>query len=381
MENTQNKPTVILKPAPQRTDRIFTLEALARLHAAYEVVDLETIPSEALFEEALPRAFAIIGQPDLPAERLAKASALKAIINVEGNFFPNVDYEAAFWKGIRVLGCGTAYAQAVAEYALGLALDLARGISREDGAARLGREKYVAESNADAVLLSGAPVGFIGFGNLGKAMMRLLAPFRNTVRIYDPWLPSAVIEEAGGAAASLDEVLKKSKFVFVFATATSENAHFLGADQFALLQPGARLVLVSRANVADYDALYAALAAGRFYAAIDVWPEEPIPADSPFRMLENVVLSGHRAGGIPEAFYSIGEMVLDDLALLAAGLPPARLQVAAPELVGRYRNKPVGEDTQQQTCWNNDCMSNEQLMALMGITEEDVEEMEFLRNL
>ena len=53
------------------------------------------------------------------------------------------------------------------------------------------------------------------------------------------------------------------------------------------------------------------------------------------------MLSAHRAGGIEEAFHEIGAMVLDDLLLVARGLPPVRMQVAAPELVGRYRSRPV----------------------------------------
>ena len=60
------------------------------------------------------------------------AEKLRVIMNVEGNFYPNIDYPTAFVRGVRVLGCGPAYAQPVAEYSLGLALDLARGISRED---------------------------------------------------------------------------------------------------------------------------------------------------------------------------------------------------------------------------------------------------------
>ena len=74
-----------------------------------------------------------------------------------------------------------------------------------------------------------------------------------------------------------------------------------------------------------------------FRAAVDVWPTEPVPDDSPFRALEGVVLSAHRAGGIPAAFAEIGDMVVDDLELMARGLAPVRLQQAAPELVGRYR--------------------------------------------
>ena len=103
-----------------------------------------------------------------------------------------------------MLGCGPAYAQAVAEFALGLALDLARGISREDRAFRAGRERYVADGNADAVLLRGADVGLIGFGNLGRALRPLLEPFRARVRCYDPWLPDATLAPAGRRRAALD---------------------------------------------------------------------------------------------------------------------------------------------------------------------------------
>ena len=337
-----DRPVVILSPAPQRRDRIFDPATLHRLHEHFAVVDLEDHHSPDAFAEALPSAFAIVGQPDLPAEVLHRASALRAIINVEGNFFPNVDYPTAFARGVRVLGCGTAYSQAVAEYALGLALDLARGISREDRAMRRGGEAYTADSNLDAILLRKAKVGFVGFGNLGRALRPLLLPFETTIRAYDPWLPAAVLEDAGVQPSTLDDTLAASDFVFVFATATRENQQFIDGAMLDLLRPGCRLILVSRAGVVDYEALYDRLARDRFVAAIDVWPEEPLSPEDPFRRLDNVILSAHRAGGIPAAFHSIGEMVCDDLDLMAKGLPPIRLQSAAPEIVGLYRNKPVG---------------------------------------
>jgi phosphoglycerate dehydrogenase-like enzyme len=339
---SDDKPTVILVPAPQRRDRIFTPAAWERLNDRFTVVDLEDDPSEDTWRAALPEAIAVVGQPDLDADTIASAPRLRAVLNVEGNFFPNIDYDAAFARGIRVLGCGPAYSQAVAEFALGLALDLARGISREDRAARAGREKYVWEGNVGAVLLRHADVGIIGYGNLGRALRPMLAPFSPRIRVYDPWLPEAVLREADVEPSGLDELLRESAFVFMFATATPDSAHLLDARRLALLPDGARLVLVSRAPVVDYDALLPEVASGRIHAGIDVWPEEPLPADSPFRSVENVVISGHRAGGISSAFESIGDMVVDDLELLAAGLPPVRMQVAAPELVTRYRNRPVG---------------------------------------
>jgi phosphoglycerate dehydrogenase-like enzyme len=206
---------------------------------------------------------------------------------------------------------------------------------------RRGEERYVAAGNADAILLARAPIGLVGYGNLGRALRPLLAPFTSEVRVFDPWLPPAVLEESGLLPASLEETLSRSIVVFVLATVTAESRHLLDARMLDLLPDGARVVLVSRAAVVDQDALLARVTAGRLLAAVDVWPEEPIPADSAWRRQEGAVLSPHRAGGIPQAFTAIGDMVVDDLELLARGLPPVRLQVAAPELVGRYRNRPV----------------------------------------
>ena len=329
----------MLSPAPQRRERIFTDTAWQRLQQQFTVVEVEADPDG--FDAALPEAFAIVGQPDLPTEALHRAGRLKAIVNVEGNFFPNVDYATAFARGVRVLGCGPAYAQPVAEFALALALDLARGITREDRAARQGRERYVSAGNADAILLRHASVGILGYGNLGRALHPLLQPFQPTIRVHDPWLPDAVLRDAGLQPATLAETLRHAQFLFVLATATAESEHLLDHSTLGLLPDQARVVLVSRAHVADYDAILEFVRAGRLLAGIDVWPEEPIPTDSPFRGEEGVIISGHRAGGIPEAFFSIGDMVCDDLELMAQGLPPVRLQPAAPELVGRYRNRPV----------------------------------------
>jgi len=96
------------------------------------------------------------------------------------------------------------------------------------------------------------------------------------------------------------------------------------------------LVLISRAHVVDFDALTELVLAGRFKAAIDVFPIEPFPADHPIRRAPGAVLSAHRAGSVKEGLWEIGRMVVDDLEVIARGLPPQRLQVAQPELVNRY---------------------------------------------
>jgi phosphoglycerate dehydrogenase-like enzyme len=337
----QRPPKVLLAATGRSTDVIFTPQALSALRGRFAVVEIEGDAADAELERQLPDAFAIVGQPDLPAERLQRARELRAVLNVEGNFFANVDYDTCFRNGVRVLGCGPAYADAVAEYALGLAIDLARGISREDRAFRAGRERYLEAGNAGALHLRGSDIGLIGYGNLGRALHRLLVPFVPTLRINDPWLPASVIAEAGAQPAKLEELLRSSVILFMLATVTPESAQLLNRDRVKMMRRGSRLVLISRAAVADYDAVLDRVAAGELLAAIDVWPEEPMPPGHRARAMEGLVLSAHRAGGTTAAFHRIGDMVLDDLTLISRGLPPARMQVAARELVGRYRNRPA----------------------------------------
>jgi phosphoglycerate dehydrogenase-like enzyme len=342
VEEMIDRPVVLLRPAPQRVERIFSPDALARLRERYTVIDGQADPSDELIDSCLGEVLAIIGQPDLPRERIERAPRLCAIFNVEGNVFPNVDYEACFERGINVAVCAPAYAQPVAEHALGLAMDLARGISREDRAFREGRERWVSAGNQDAILLRGSAMGLLGYGNIGRRLLPLLQAFRpSVVRCYDPWLPDALIREAGMEPGSLEVVLRTSTFLFILATVTAESMNLLDEERLRLIPPGARVVLSSRAAVVDFEAFVRCVAQGRFLAAIDVWPEEPAPPDHPARAVEGLVLSAHRAGGIPSAFFEIGEMVLDDLALVARGLPPVRNQLVSRELVTRYRSKPV----------------------------------------
>ncbi len=100
------------------------------------------------------------------------------------------------------------------------------------------------------------------------------------------------------------------------------------------VRPGAVLVLISRAHVVDFEALTELVLEGRFRAAIDVFPEEPLAADHPIRRAEGAVLSAHRAGSVREGLWEIGAMVVDDLEAITKGLPPQRLRAAQPELAG-----------------------------------------------
>ena len=233
------------------------------------------------------------------------------------------------------------FAKPVAELGLGLALDLARGITDADVAFRDGTEVWGLEGNLDARLLSASQIGFIGFGDLGKALHRLLNGFGVTPRVHDPWLPDSVLAEHGVLPASLNTVLRESDFLFVVASVTSDNAGFLDAEAFAAMRPGSNLILLSRAAVVDFPALLDAVASGHIRAASDVFPEEPPAADATLRTLPGLLRSAHRAGALQSAFYEMGDMVLADMALMDRGLPPQACKRAERETVARMRSLPV----------------------------------------
>jgi len=335
------KPTVISAPAPRRLDLVFTPPALADLKARY---DLHEAPMDALDRlppEVLTTARYIIGQPPIDEPLLARLESLRCVFNVEGNLLPNMPYHRLFERGIHVVTTAPVFALPVAEIGLGFALALLRDIPEADLAFREGREVWGLESNHDARLLSGTEVGLVGFGELGRALHRLLAGFRPRMRVFDPWLPASVIVEAGAEPADLSTVLRESDVVFVLAAVTDENRGFLGAPEFAAMREGAALILLSRADVVDFDALVAAVASGRIRAASDVFPKEPMPPDHPVRHLPGFLRSAHRAGALDLAFRRMGDMLLEDMALLDRGLPPLRCKRAERETVARLRSRPV----------------------------------------
>jgi phosphoglycerate dehydrogenase-like enzyme len=343
-----DQPLIIVDPQPRTLDGICDpptrrrLEALGRL----EISERESMPDDQ-FDRLLPEATLLIGQSAMPRARLERAPKLKAIFNVETNFLPNIDYAAARERGVWVLSPTAAFATAVAESALAMAIDLARGISAADRAFRAGRETYGHRGNGGCFQFTGAPVGLIGFGDLGRTLRALLVPFRNPVKVYDPWLPDELLRAHDTAPASLDEILSNSRVVFIFAAPSTENQHFIGRRELALLQPGSALLVMSRAAVVDFDALFDAISAKRIKAAVDVFPVEPVPANDPLRarfgdpLDDHLLLSAHRTGGMPEALQQIGRMMVADAELILRGLPPQLCRRADPAIAARLRSMPV----------------------------------------
>lgn len=338
---TDTRPLILSCPLPRSLELIFTPARLEDLRSRYKIVETTDEALAALPDDVLAQARYIIGQPPLDAALLARLSGLRCIFNVESNLINNMPYAEVFRRGIHVVTTGAVFARPVAEIGLGFALSLLRNIHGADADFRAGRELWGGDGNADARLLTGANVGIIGFGDLGRAVARVLTGFQPRLRVYDPWLPASRLLDAGAEPCDLDTVLAQSDVVFCTAAVTSENRAFLGADAFASMRQGALFLLLSRADVVDFAALMAAVGSGHILAASDVFPEEPLALDHPVRSLPGFLLSAHRAGALDSAFKQMGEMVFEDLTLLDRDLPPMVCKRAERETVARFRSKPV----------------------------------------
>ena len=338
-----SEPLIVVDPQPRGLGEIFDAPTRQRFERLGKLVIHDgagRMPAHQL-EELLPSVALLIGQTDMPRARLDRAPNLRAIINVETNFLQNVDYDECFKRGIHVLTPSSAFARPVAEMTLGMAIDLCRGITSADRAFRAGRERWLLDGAGGCFSLYGASVGLIGFGDLARAFVPLVAPFQCRVKAYDPWVSDLVMEGHGVASASLDEVLSGSQVIIVFAGVTSQNQGFLGKREFDLIAPGSIFLLMSRAAVVDYPEFLRQVASGRFRAASDVFPAEPAPADDPVRSVENLLLSPHRAGALPQALFDIGRQTVADAELILKGLPPLSCRRAQRETVALSRSKPI----------------------------------------
>lgn len=333
-------PLLFLDPYPRTEAMVYTPETAAALLGMGRVVaHWGSRAPDDLVEANLSEMTVIIGQTAMPKERLDRAPNLKAILNVKANWEPNIDYVEAQARGIHVLSAAPAMAPAVAEFCIGQAIALSRGLTDNRDRFKQGTEAYGIKGAERHYGLLGTPVGLIGYGNLGKELLPLLRPFGGRLMVHDPWLSDGYLRGQGLEPASLAEVLSEARVLFVLAGVTTENEGFLDRAKLELIAEDASVVLASRAEVVDFEALVEMGETGRLRVAIDVYPEEPVAADNPLRQTSNVLFTSHIAGALHASYARIREAMLDDTRQILKGLPPLRMQRADPTLAAKMRSR------------------------------------------
>ena len=284
---------------------------------------------------------------------LSAAEHLKVIACCRNEPAASVDIRAATERHIPVLFTPGRNAVAVAEYTFGLILSATRRIAAAHHALRY-TDQYTAgptmhaESRRDATaqwsLDPGAPfdtfqgpelfgrtIGIVGFGLIGQEIARLGRGFGMAVLAHDPYVSRSVLNAYDARPVDLFDLAAHSDIVAVAAKVSPETRGLISASVLRTMQPTAYFVNIARAATVDYDALIDILKAGAIAgAALDVYPVEPLPADSPLRTLDNVVLSPHLAGASTDVVRHHSRQIVDDLLRLERQERP--LHVANPEV-------------------------------------------------
>jgi D-3-phosphoglycerate dehydrogenase len=179
--------------------------------------------------------------------------------------------------------------------------------------------------------LFGRTIGIVGFGLIGQEIARLGCGFGMTVLVHDPYVSQAVLDAYDAQPVELLDLAARSDIVAVAAKVTPKTRGLISASVLRAMQPTAYFVNIACAAIVDYDALLDVLKSGAIAgAALDVYPVEPLPADSPLRTLDNVVLSPHLAGASTDVVRHHSRQIVDDLLRLERGERP--LHVANSEV-------------------------------------------------
>lgn len=233
------------------------------------------------------------------------ASKLRAVARV-GVGYDSIDVPAASDHGVAVAITPGTNHDSVAEQAVSFITAIFRDVACRDREVRGGvwRRNCVRR-------LAGNTLGLLGLGRIGKALVPRAHGLGLNVIAYDPYPDRAFAEKHNVRLMSLDDVLAKADIVSLHLPCTAETTDLINSKTLAKMKPGAVLINTSRGGLVDEKALIAALRSGQLSAAgLDVFKVEPLPANSPFLKLDNVVLAPHMGG--------IDQTALDAMSTLAA---------------------------------------------------------------
>ena len=321
--------------APFSAEGIARLAALGRaVHEPWTETGTLWDPAELGARLAAEGFDALAAEADFLFEELFDAAPGLRIAAVCRGALNHVDLDAATERGAAIVHTPGRNAQAVAEFVVGQMVALARHVPAaerlvRDGAWTEPAEAYIRFQGRE---LAGATLGVIGLGAIGRAVARIAAGFGMQTLAYDPYAP----EMEGVEMTALDDLLAASDFVSAHVPETPETAGMLSAERIASMKRGAYFVNAAAPSIADSSALAAALAEGKLAgAALDVHEAHPIPPDSPFLRLPNVLLTPHIGGATRETVERHSAMAAGDFERFSRGERPVHL--ANPEVWGRLR--------------------------------------------
>ncbi len=283
-------------------------------------------PRELVLKEARNRD-GILSLLTTPIDRevMDRAGANLKVISNYAVGFDNVDIEEATRRGIPVGHTPDVLTATTADFAFTLLMSCARRLVEGDKYVRAGSWQTWGPSLLLGQDISGATLGILGFGRIGRGMARRGSGFSMRILFYDDYIadddPS--IAELGVEKVDFDYLLQESDFISIHTPLTPETHHFIDAAAFAKMKSTAIVINTARGPLVDPGALYTALSSGQIlYAGLDVTDPEPVPLDSPLLGLDNIVIAPHIASASVVTRSKMAEMAAQNL---IAGLEGRRI--------------------------------------------------------
>lgn len=260
----------------------------------------------------------IICGDDRITKRVLETAPRLKVISKWGTGIDSIDSTEAEQRGIPVYRTPNAFSEPVADTVLGYILTFARQLPWMHRDISQGEWK-----KPPLVSLGECKLGIVGVGDCGKAIVRRAKAFGMKIYGNDILdMPKEFILESGIEMVSLTELLSTSDFISLNPDLNPTSYHLIGRDQLKLMKSSAYLINTSRGPVVDESSLIDALHSHRIAgAALDVFEEEPLPAESPLRKMGNCLLAPHNANSSPRAWQRVHENTVHNLlkGLHAAG--------------------------------------------------------------
>jgi len=323
--NKQAKlPKVAILLSPARREQVLSVAAEKQL-ASFSTLAIPTGPE--LDADELPAfldgAVACLtgwGTPPLSDELLVRYTELRLIAHTAGSIRHLVPL-TALERGLRVSQAAAIIADSVAEFVISQALLGLRHLNEIDREMKAGQDWNAIRTEYPGRLLGSQTVGVVGTGRVGRAVIRLLKAFGCRVLVYDPYLTAEQAKQLSIEAVSLDDLMAHADIVTLHAPVLPETVGMISAARLAKLRDNAIFINAARAQLVDEEALLRELESGRISAALDVYSQEPLPRENPFRALPNVVISPHTAGHTIDTHLRQGQAMVDEVQHLIRGEP------------------------------------------------------------
>src|SRR5260221_5643828 len=296
------------------------LEAEESLSFEYmpEPVD-EVTPAQAARYDAI-----VVLTPRITARTLAGADRRLKLVARFGVGYDNVDTEACTRAGVVLTITPDGVRRPVATIILTFVLALSHRLLVKDRLTKSGRWKE--RTDHMGIGLTGKVFGSIGLGDIGREAFRLLRPLDMVHIACDPVAQPEEAAALGVRLVDFDTVLREADFVSVNCPLSPATRHLVGAAALAEMKPSPFSINTARGPIVDEAALTEALAAGRIAgAALDVFEQEPTPADNPLLALDNVITTPHSLCWTDECFRRIAEDAFASVVAVARGVAPVNL--------------------------------------------------------